>query len=81
MSERSELEQAAHDHARETAGVDEVKAYLAGAARVMDKLTGEEAETVVMKWLHKNYLESYDKCSSSFHRILVRDLLEELKTR
>jgi hypothetical protein len=44
-----------------------------------ERIISEKSEDKVMRWLHKNYLESYDKCTSSYHRMIAKDLLKELK--
>lgn len=44
----------------------------------VEVLDSEDAENITMQWLHKNYLDSYDKFTSSYHRIIARDLLKEL---
>lgn len=76
-----DVNQAGRDYARETAGVDEVKAFEAGAKYALNQLDSEAMENIVMRWLHKNYLESYDKFTSSYHRVIARDLLKEIEAQ
>jgi hypothetical protein len=75
---RTTLEEIANEHVRITSGVDEVKCFIKGAEYAQLLITDETSEDTVMKWLHENYLDSYDKYTSSYHRIIVKDLLKEL---